>query len=716
MKTLARSVALMLIAVLLLALLAVAQPVPPQAALQVGDRAPDLKLQASDGAEYELAQFTGKKAVALCWFPRAGSQGAKIQCAALEAVMSGIPRDKLQVFGCSTATLDVTTAFAQDGKYSFPVLSDFDRTAAQAYGCLRPDGLSERWTFLIDDQGIIMAVSKSITPQTQGTELLKMLVDAGLVEAGAGVVPAVPTGDQQITLQVGDQTRTCLVHVPPAYDAARQLPLVIALHGARGNGQGMAGTTGFSALADTYAFIAAYPDGIAADRTWNALFGQIPGGEGILADDVDDIAFLRALIESLHNTHHTDPARVFVCGHSAGAYMSYRAAVELPDLVAAVGVVNGSLGIKSLDGVPCGASIPTPVAPVSLIHICGRQDNVVKFDGAQTPKNLYKSVLDCVQFFVQANECATPGQATNNPVAGVTRTLYSGGEGGTEVELVIVENCNHNWPIPQYGLSASQALWDFFAAHPKAEPAAAATTPQLVPGSTFTIEFPQMPPTLAELLDPKGIPPTMSVFLPRNYDPQRKHPLLLFLQGGDGTRGTSPSYPQMIAEEQDFVCVVLPLFKESVDPAAPANTPPVMIIRDADGKFAWPLYREMLARLEEAVPNLDPDHRILGGFSNGAHMVGEMIDQSDGEIARQFSAFFLVEGGGRMQRYDLLKGKSLLLMYGSPQALNRIQQMYDSATAAGVKATIHEMSGVGHAFPPEQFPAVREWLRGPGLE
>ncbi|MEI6502781.1 MAG: hypothetical protein WCP21_17365 [Armatimonadota bacterium] len=259
--------------------------------------------------------------------------------------------------------------------------------------------------------------------------------------------------------------------------------------------------------------------------------------------------------------------------------------------------------------------------------------------------------------------------------------------------------------------AARSCALSFFAALLAAAGCVAQPAPPLLPGSTFTLKFPQMPPTLAELMAPQGIPPMMSVYLPRNYDPQRKHPLLVYLQGWDGNRADSPSYPRLIAQEQDYVCVIMPLFKRNLDPADPVNTPPVMIIRDEDGKFAWPLYQEMLAKLEAAVPNLDPDRRILGGFSNGAHMVGELIDQSNGEIARQFSAFFLVEGGGRMQRYDLLKGKRLLLLYGNPKALARIQQMHDSGTAAGVEATIHEMPGVGHAFPPEQFPAVREWLR-----
>lgn len=437
----------------------------PAVDLQVGDRAPDFALPASDGSVYSLAQFLGAKAVVLCWFPRAGSQGAKIQCASLEAVMGKVPTDKVQVFGCSTAPLDVTVQFAQQGQYSFPILSDADHSVARAFGCLRPDGLSQRWTFLIDETGAIVAINKTTSPQTQGADLLQMLADHGFI--APPTAPPVATGDQQITLQVGELTRTCLLHLPPAYDGATSLPAVIAFHGARGNGQGMARGTGLSALADQVGFILACPDGMAGDRTWNALFGTIPGGEGILADDVDDVAFTRALIELLRNSYHADPARIFVCGYSAGAYMAYRAAVELSDLIAAAGPVNGSLGIKSLNGQPCGATIPPPAAPISLIHICGAQDGVVKFGGGQAPKNLFKSVPDCIQFFVAADGCQQEGIVTRDDEHAVTRTLYTGGRAGTEVELVVVDNCNHSWPIAQYGLSATQELWDFFSSHPK---------------------------------------------------------------------------------------------------------------------------------------------------------------------------------------------------------------------------------------------------------
>lgn len=463
MKTVSSMVAVAL--VLALASGCVAQPAAP---LKVGDAAPDFTLKGSDGQDYQLLQFKGKKAVVVSWFPRAGSQGAKNQCSALTAAMGSIPADKVQVFGCSTAALDVTAAFAQQGQYGFPVLCDFGGATASAYGCLKNDGASERWLVLIDSQGNIAAINKNTTPQTAGTDLTKMLADAGLVTGGTTAGPKPATVDQQITVQAGGQARTCWLHVPAGYDGQKPLPLVIALHGSPGTGTGMIGMTGLSTLADNNGFLVAYPDGIAGTRSWNSLFGKIPGGQGILADDVDDVAFLRALISALEADYHADPARVFVCGHSAGAYMSYRAAVELSDVVAAVGIVNGSLGIKSVDGVPCEATIPPPVAPVSLIHICGRQDVAVKFGGGQTPKNLMRSVPDCIQLFVAANGCATPGTQTDDAATGVKRTVYSGGKQGTEVELVEVQNCGHAWPTAPTGLVASQELWDFFASHPKA--------------------------------------------------------------------------------------------------------------------------------------------------------------------------------------------------------------------------------------------------------
>ena len=47
----------------------------PATELQVGDAAPAFSLEGSDGKTYQLADFKGKKAVVLAWFPKAFTGG-----------------------------------------------------------------------------------------------------------------------------------------------------------------------------------------------------------------------------------------------------------------------------------------------------------------------------------------------------------------------------------------------------------------------------------------------------------------------------------------------------------------------------------------------------------------------------------------------------------------------------------------------------------------
>lgn len=45
------------------------------AALEVGDKAPDFSLQASDGKTYSLSEFSGDKPVVIAFFPKAFTGG-----------------------------------------------------------------------------------------------------------------------------------------------------------------------------------------------------------------------------------------------------------------------------------------------------------------------------------------------------------------------------------------------------------------------------------------------------------------------------------------------------------------------------------------------------------------------------------------------------------------------------------------------------------------
>jgi len=52
-----------------------AQAPSPAGGPQVGDAAPAFSLPGSDGATHTLADFAGKKAVVLAWFPKAFTGG-----------------------------------------------------------------------------------------------------------------------------------------------------------------------------------------------------------------------------------------------------------------------------------------------------------------------------------------------------------------------------------------------------------------------------------------------------------------------------------------------------------------------------------------------------------------------------------------------------------------------------------------------------------------
>ena len=97
--------------------------------------------------------------------------------------------------------------------------------------------------------------------------------------------------------------------------------------------------------------------------------------------------------------------------------------------------------------------------------------------------------------------------------------------------------------------------------------AAAGPAGQLAPGSSFAVTFPEMPATFYALEQKKALQAQMTVFLPTNYDRGRKHPLLIFLNGGDGGTGANPGVARALSAEQDFVCVSLPLFKVTASKA-----------------------------------------------------------------------------------------------------------------------------------------------------
>lgn len=65
------------------------------------------------------------------------------------------------VFGVSTDNLPTLRHWAEEHlKTTFPLLSDFGRKAAGAYGILMPGGMASRTTFVIDMDGKIQHIEE----------------------------------------------------------------------------------------------------------------------------------------------------------------------------------------------------------------------------------------------------------------------------------------------------------------------------------------------------------------------------------------------------------------------------------------------------------------------------------------------------------------------------------------------------------------------------
>ena len=154
--------------------------VPAMAAeLKVGDPAPDFTLPASDGKTYKLADFKGKQAVVLAWFPKAFTQGCTIECKSLAEHGDMIKKYQAQYFMISVDPLDQNVKFAEAEHADFPLLADPSKDVANGYGVLAASGLASRWTFYIGKDGKITAIDKAVKPATSAEDMAAKLGELG---------------------------------------------------------------------------------------------------------------------------------------------------------------------------------------------------------------------------------------------------------------------------------------------------------------------------------------------------------------------------------------------------------------------------------------------------------------------------------------------------------------------------------------------------------
>ena len=126
--------------------------------VDVGTQAPDFTLTDQDGNSVSLADYRGRKAVLLVFYPFAFSGICTNELTAVQADLGTFQNDDVQVLPVSTDPHYSLKAFADAEGYQFPLLSDFwpHGSTAETYGTFFSDaGMPSRGTFLIDKEGVV---------------------------------------------------------------------------------------------------------------------------------------------------------------------------------------------------------------------------------------------------------------------------------------------------------------------------------------------------------------------------------------------------------------------------------------------------------------------------------------------------------------------------------------------------------------------------------
>ena len=125
----------------------------------VGSKAPDFTLTNQDREPVTLSTLQGKPVV-LAFFPAAFSSVCTKELCTFKDSMAQLGKANAQVFGISVDTFFTLKAFQDQQKLTFPLLSDFNKTAIRDYGVFNEDmiglkGIAKRAVFVIDKDGIV---------------------------------------------------------------------------------------------------------------------------------------------------------------------------------------------------------------------------------------------------------------------------------------------------------------------------------------------------------------------------------------------------------------------------------------------------------------------------------------------------------------------------------------------------------------------------------
>lgn len=273
--------------------------------------------------------------------------------------------------------------------------------------------------------------------------------------------PPLEPDEYGLTLEHGGIEREFDLYLPDEYDARTPLPVVFYFHPLFTN-KSYLKLARTRREANREGYIAVFPNGIGA--SWNA--GACCGPANGAGDDppVDDLGFVRAILDDLKTRVCMDERRVYATGFSNGGFLSHRLACQASDVFAAVAPVS------SVNGMTPAAC--RPERPVPILTINGTEDILVPYEGGFSLRGITNGTFESVS-------ASTERWRVHNGCVGEAQIIYDVGDTtcrafeqcaeGSEVVECTVAGGGHCWfgePICVFGdnaedISATPTTWAF---------------------------------------------------------------------------------------------------------------------------------------------------------------------------------------------------------------------------------------------------------------
>lgn len=160
------------------------------------------------------------------------------------------------------------------------------------------------------------------------------------------------------TVTVNGMERTFLLTAPRNYVSHDPSPLIVAFHGRTNSNEQVRGYFGLDKRADEFFIV--YPAGISNGK---GAFSWADSGDTL--SKTRDIAFFDAIVKTMADAYCIDMDRIFVAGHSLGAWMANTVACMRGGIVRASATVGGSSVPADCTGPSAALIINNPKDPSS---------------------------------------------------------------------------------------------------------------------------------------------------------------------------------------------------------------------------------------------------------------------------------------------------------------------------------------------------------------